>query len=107
MKIEDVKMMEDRILVRVDKQDKVGLIELSPGAQELPTSGVVLKVGPGAFDKRGRRQPMAVAIGDRVKFHPRNGNDLEFVKDEGGIELLRVLRQNDVIYIMENEDVPA
>lgn len=61
--------MEDFVIVRPDTAKEIteaGLI-IPEMAQEAPTIGTVIQVGPGRMD-RGSRVPMVLEVGDRVAF---------------------------------------
>lgn len=61
-------LMQDRILVRpIKEESKIVRID-SP--HNKPTKGLVLAVGPGKIDKKGRRHPMDVREGDVITFGP-------------------------------------
>ena len=103
MKLDDLKLLEDRMIVRLERNLKSEVLDLS-AVGELPTQASVLRVGPGAVDKKGRLQPMEVRPGDRVRFYPRAGTDMMFEKDDGSEEKLRVIRQSDVLVILDPSD---
>ena len=65
-------------------------------AIKLSQEGRVLACGPGSYDKRGRLQPLDVAIGDHVIFgvHSAKPVDIE------GRELWS-LRESDIIAVIE------
>ena len=67
--------------------------EPSPGNCLVGRSeGVVIAVGPGKEMKRGRRQVMQLAVGDRVVFHSYAGTDLRVAGEN-----ITVLEECDVI----------
>lgn len=104
MKASELRLLEDRIVVRLERNLKSEVLDLSP-VGELPTAATVLHVGPGARDKKGRLQPMEVKPGDRVRFFPRAGTDMTFEKEDGTREeSLRVIRQSDVLAILDPSD---
>jgi len=63
--------MNDRVLLKMTKaiHKTGGGIVLPPGCRPGNyRSGVVMAVGPGQQDKKGRRVPPAVQVGQRVAF---------------------------------------
>lgn len=63
------KLVDDRILVRLDPPDEAsGLLYVPEVAREKPRSGIVLKVGPGKLMTTGRRVPVDVPVGSRIWF---------------------------------------
>ena len=61
-------LMQDRILVRPEMNDPNSKIIRLESEHNKPTRGLVLAVGPGKFDKKGRRQPLDVKPGDIIVF---------------------------------------
>lgn len=62
---------QDKILVEVEEEPTVSLggIALLPPKEEARQSlGKILAVGPGKPDKKGRRQPIDLKVGERVAF---------------------------------------
>lgn len=45
-------------------------------------SGVVVSVGPGKADKKGKQKPLAVSAGDRVLFHRHSGHPFDDGSDK-------------------------
>ena len=91
--------LEDRVLVtRLEKEEttKSGIV-LPDTAQEKPTKGKVLAVGPGKYSDKGELIPMPVKEGDIVVFAKYAGTELKL----DGEEFL-VLRLSDVIGVLPN-----
>lgn len=61
-------LMQDRILVRPLVNDPKATIIRLESERTKPVRGVVVAVGPGKIDKRGRRQPLDVKEGDTIVF---------------------------------------
>ena len=82
------------VVIRRDQppQSTAGGIALPVAAQVRPIEGVVIAVGPGREMKRGRRQAMQLAVGDRVVFHSYAGTDLRVAGEH-----ITVLEECDVI----------
>ncbi|PPJ56910.1 hypothetical protein CBER1_02252 [Cercospora berteroae] len=84
----------DRVLVqRVKAETKTaGGIFLPETAVKELNEAKVLAVGPGAFDKDGKRLPMGVKSGDRVLIPQFGGSPLKVGEDEYSI-----FRDHDIL----------
>ena len=71
----------------------------SIAAQEKPTEGEVVAVGPGTRDEDGKLHPLDVKPGDRVLFGKWSGTE---VKIDG--EDLLIMKESDIMGVL---DVPA
>jgi chaperonin GroES len=61
----------DSIVVEVEEPPSVspgGILLLPPKEEARQSYGTVLAVGPGAKNKRGKREPVGVAVGERIAF---------------------------------------
>lgn len=61
----------DYVLVEIEAEPAMssgGIALLIPAEEPRQSVGRVLAVGPGERDKKGRRNPLSVQIGDRVAF---------------------------------------
>lgn len=86
----------DYILVEIEPEASIspgGIVLLEPTEESRQRFGRVLSVGPGAFDKRGRRTAMSVKVGDRVAFSKHYIGR--------AIENLRIFREPSVHYVCE------
>jgi chaperonin GroES len=74
---EKIKPLGSRILVqRQEVQTKtVGGIFLPDSAKQKPKQGIVLAVGPGKMDDKGRNVPMNLKVGDEVLFSSYGGTE--------------------------------
>jgi chaperonin GroES len=83
---ESVEVLNDNVLVQIDDDEQAtagGLILASSSSkQNRPSTGRVLKVGPGATAGDGTLLPMRVGVGDRVKFMDFAGNNVEIEGEE-------------------------
>jgi chaperonin GroES len=86
--------LDDRILVEVDlfTNRTPGGLYIPDTAEDKPQGGVVVAVGRGHRDNKGRVRPLDVKIGDKVLFPKYSGTTLEF----GGMIVL-VLREGDLL----------
>lgn len=96
MTLEAVSPVKDQVLVRLppkEEKNSAGIIVATPNAEEKrPTTGVVVKVGPGRQAGNGQYMTMQVKPGDGVKFREFGGNQ---VKIEG-VEYI-VVRAYDIL----------
>ena len=94
------KPLHDRVLVRrvAEEQKTKGGIIIPDTAQEKPSEGEVISVGPGARNEDGKVTPLDVKAGDRVLFSKYGGTE---VKVDG--EDLIILRESDILGIVEVE----
>ena len=84
--LDSVDVIRDNVLVRVDKneQETEGgiLLAKSSKAESKPSTGEVVKVGPGKMASNGELIAMDVAVGDMIKFRDFAGNEVEIEEDE-------------------------
>lgn len=84
--LDSVAVLNDSVLVRLDddEQSTAGgvILATSSSKQSKPSTGTVVKVGPGKMAGDGTRLPMNVAIGERVKFMDFAGNNVEIEGEE-------------------------
>ena len=94
----NVKPLHDRVVVRTLEAETrtSGGIVIPDNAQEKPTTGEVLAVGPGRVATDGQVISMAIKVGDRVLFGKYAGTN---VKVDG--EELTILREEDVFAVVE------
>ena len=90
--------LQDRVLVRrVEPEVKTaGGIFIPDTAQEKPTEGEVVAVGPGMRDEQGKVHPLEVKSGDRVLFGKWSGTE---VKLDG--EDLMIMKETDIMGVLD------
>ena len=90
--------LQDRVLVRrVEPEVKsAGGIFIPDTAQEKPTEGEVVAVGPGMRDEEGKVRPLDVKSGDRVLFGKWSGTE---VKLDG--EDLMIMKEADIMGVLD------
>jgi chaperonin GroES len=90
-----IQPLGDRLVVKVAEvaaeKTKSGLY-VPDTAKEKPQEGEVLAVGPGAFNDKGERMPMDVAVGDKIIFSKYGGTEIKI----DGEEYL-VMSQRDIL----------
>jgi chaperonin GroES len=94
------KPLHDRVLVRrvAEEQKTKGGIIIPDTAQEKPSEGEVIAVGPGARSEDGKVTPLDVKVGDRVLFGKYGGTEIKVDGDD-----MIVLRESDILGIVEGE----
>ncbi len=87
----------DRVVVKPtprEEMTKSGIV-LPDTAKEKPQEGLIIAVGPGAFDNDGKRMAMDVKVGQKVLYGKYAGTEFK-VDDE---ELL-IVSQKDILAIV-------
>ncbi len=89
-----VNPLDDRVLVKPDGAETVtsGGILLPDTAQDKPTRGTVIAVGPGRLNKAGERVPVCVSVGDVVIYGKYSGSDIKI-----GGEEHKLVRESDLL----------
>jgi chaperonin GroES len=90
--------LHDRVVVRRIKAEEksTGGIIIPDTAQEKPSQGEVIAVGPGGRDDTGKLIPIDVREGDRVLFGKWSGTE---VKIDG--EELLIMKESDIMGIID------
>ena len=90
--------LHDRVVVRrVDEDTKTaGGIIIPDTAQEKPSQGEIMAVGPGAKDDAGSVQPLDVKKGDKVLFGKWSGTEVKI----NGEDLL-IMKESDIMGVVE------
>ena len=94
----NLKPLDDRIVVEQNEADEVtaGGIVLPSNAQEKPTIGKVVAVGPGKTLDDGSRASLSVKVGDELCYGKYAGTEVDY---DG--KKLFVLRESDVLAVLE------
>jgi len=88
----------DNVLVKpVDAEEKTpsGIV-LPDSAKEKPQIGVVMAVGPGITDDKGKKIPMQVKVKQKVMYKKWGGNEVKI-----GAEEWMLVEQKDILAIVE------
>ena len=90
--------LHDRVVVkRIDAEEKSrGGIIIPDTAQEKPSEGEVIAVGPGGRDEAGKIIKPDLKAGDRVLFGKWSGTEVKL----DGEELL-IMKESDIMGILE------
>ena len=93
-----LKPLGNRLVVEPLEAEEVtaGGIVLPETAKEKPQKGVVLSIGPGERDDKGKRIEMDVQAGDTVLYAKYGGTE---IKVDG--KKLLILKETDVLAIIE------
>lgn len=78
-----IKPLEDRVVVKQIEAEQTtasGLV-IPDTAKEKPQEGEVVAVGPGKFEN-GQRQPLDIAVGDRVIYSKYGGTEVKYSGEE-------------------------
>jgi len=89
--------LHDRVLVkRVAEETKTaGGIIIPDTAQEKPSEGKVVAVGPGVRDENGKFVALDVKKGDRVLFGKWGGTEVTINGDE-----LLIMKESDIMGVL-------
>jgi len=87
----------DRVVVEREESEQrtAGGILLPDSAKDKPARGVVVSVGEGKCDDKGRRHPLQVKPGDRVVFTSYAGEAFKVGDDE-----LLLMREDDILAVL-------
>ena len=89
--------LHDRVVVkRIDAELKTkGGIIIPDSAQEKPSQGEVIAVGPGGRDEAGKLTPIDLKVGDRVLFGKWSGTEVKL----DGEEFL-IMKESDIMGVI-------
>ena len=90
--------LHDRVVVeRIDAETKsAGGIFIPDSAQEKPSQGEIIAVGPGGRDEAGKLIPIDLKVGDRVLFGKWSGTEVKI----DGVEYL-IMKESDIMGVIE------
>jgi chaperonin GroES len=93
-----IKPLSDRVLVvRIEEKDKTaGGIIIPDSAREKPQEAEVIAVGPGKWDKNGKRIAIPINKGDKILLGKYAGNEIKI----NGVEHL-IVNEKDILGIIE------
>src|SRR5262245_61063988 len=89
--------LHDRVVVKrvnAEEKSKRGII-IPDTAQEKPSQGEIVAVGPGGRDENGKLIPIDLKTGDRVLFGKWSGTE---VKIDG--EDLLIMKESDIMGVI-------
>ena len=90
--------LHDRVVVeRIDAEAKsTGGIIIPDTAQEKPSQGEIIAVGPGGRDEGGKLIPIDLKVGDRVLFGKWSGTEVKL----DGVDYL-IMKESDIMGVLE------
>ncbi len=93
-----IKPMNDRILVKPleQQEEKIGGIIIPDTAKEKPQEGEVVAIGPGRVMENGQRQPMSVAVGNKILYGKYSGTEIK----HQSVDYL-IMKEDDVLAIID------
>mgnify|MGYP001594829592 CR=1 FL=1 len=92
-----LKPLFDNVLIKpleANARTASGII-LPDSAKEKPQIGMVMAIGSGKVDKDGKKQPMAVAVGQKVMYKKWGGDPVKV-----GNEEWTLVSQDDILAIV-------
>ena len=88
--------LHDRVVVeRIDAKSAGGIL-IPDSAQEKPSQGEIVAVGPGGRDEAGKLIPIDLKKGDRVLFGKWSGTE---VKIDG--QNLLIMKESDIMGVLQ------
>jgi chaperonin GroES len=93
-----LKPLGDRLVVKPmarEEMTKSGIV-LPDTVKERPQEGTILAVGPGRTLDDGSREPIEVAVGQKILFQKYAGTEFKLDDEE-----LLILSQKDVLAVIE------
>ena len=90
--------LHDRVVIeRIDADTKsAGGILIPDSAQEKPSQGQIVAVGPGGRDEAGKLIPIDLKTGDRVLFGKWSGTEVKV----DGKDLL-IMKESDIMGVLQ------
>jgi chaperonin GroES len=90
--------LHDRVVVkRLTAEEKTaGGIIIPDTAQEKPSQGEIIAVGPGGRDEAGKLIPIDLKVGDKVLFGKWSGTEVKI----DGQDLL-IMKESDIMGVLE------
>ena len=91
--------LHDRVVIErigADAKSTGGII-IPDTAQEKPSQGQVVAVGPGGRDEAGKLIPIDIKVGDRVLFGKWSGTEVKLDDRE-----LLIMKESDIMGVFQN-----
>jgi chaperonin GroES len=90
--------LHDRVVVeRIDADAKsAGGILIPDSAQEKPSQGEIVAVGPGGRDEAGKLIPIDLKKGDRVLFGKWSGTEVKIDEQD-----LLIMKESDIMGVLQ------
>ena len=88
--------LHDRVVVqRIDPKSAGGII-IPDSAQEKPSQGEIIAVGPGGRDESGKLIPIDLKVGDRVLFGKWSGTEVKL----DSVDYL-IMKESDIMGVFQ------
>jgi chaperonin GroES len=89
--------LHDRVVVERIKPDvkSLGGIIIPDSAQEKPSQGEIIAVGPGGRDESGKLIPIDLKVGDRVLFGKWSGSEVKL----DNVDYL-IMKESDIMGVV-------
>ena len=90
--------LHDRVVVkRITAENKsAGGIIIPDSAQEKPSQGEIIAVGPGGRDESGKLIPIDLRVGNRVLFGKWSGTEVKI----DGVDYL-IMKESDIMGVLQ------
>jgi chaperonin GroES len=90
--------LHDRLVVkRIEAEAKsAGGIIIPDTAQEKPSQGEIVAIGPGGRDEAGKLIPIDLRVGDRVLFGKWSGTEVKLDGDD-----LLIMKESDIMGVID------
>lgn len=85
----------DRVVILPDEPEQHGVLLIPSKWRQPSDRGKVLAVGLGAWDEDGDRQPVELAVGERVLFTRTRGMQVTI-----GDQVLLLLRESEILAVV-------
>ena len=92
--------LHDRVVVKrltADEKTAGGII-IPDSAQEKPSQGEIVAVGPGGRDESGKLIPIDLKPGDRILFGKWSGTEVKIDSQD-----LLIMKESDIMGVLEGE----
>lgn len=93
--------LDDRILVQVEKGERItagGLIVPDSASVTGNNRGLVVAVGKGHTNLKGKFRPTELRVGDRILFSEYAGSEVDLGSDK-----FKIMRETDVLGLVDSE----
>lgn len=94
-----IKPLTNHILIepiKGEEKTKTGILLPETSEKERPEQGIVVAVGPGKKDKKGKVIPLEVKSGDKVLFTKYGPNEIKVENKE-----YLIAKEEDILAILE------
>ena len=94
----DIRPLFDNFLIQpleAESKTASGII-LPDSVKEKPQMGIVMAIGPGAYDSHGKLVPMVVKVRQKVMYKKWGGNEVKV-----GTEEWMLVEQKDILAIID------